>query len=346
MKFNKGDKVRFLNEEGSGTVTAVEGKRVHVLTAEGMEIVYEASQLVHADVSKIRTEHKVENVKKKTKDVEPVTEDAGEEETDEGSADGIYLLLTPVEENKLMECDIEIGLVNNTDYDIIYSYSYKYEKDFVAMCNGTAEEGSVTQLDTIVRMRMDEYATVKLDIIFFKNMPYEALEPVSEIIKLKTVKFYKPNTWQRNVFSEKLAHLVPVCLFEDAMEEKKEFDAGLQKKVAEFMSRKREDGKNISRSHDFYAKQLEKEVDLHLEELVDNVSGMSNSEKLNYQLNHFRRELEGALAGNIRKIVFIHGVGSGKLKAEICNILDTYHLRYHDASFRKYGFGATEVILR
>ena len=124
-------------------------------------------------------------------------------------------------------------------------------------------------------------------------------------------------------------------------------DTAFQKKVAEFMSRKKDDGKNVSKSHEHYSKLQEREVDLHLEEILDRTSGMSNGEKLNYQLNYFKRELENAMAGNVRKIVFIHGVGNGTLKTQICAILEKYdNLRYHDASFRKYGFGATEVVIR
>jgi hypothetical protein len=351
MEFRKGDIVRFLNEEGEGTVLGkAPGNKVLVLTDEGMEIAFFPSQLVHADLTKLHkssrgpTEKPVVKRESPQKDAPAGEEDEAEAET---PADGVYLLFTPRDEARLLECDIEIGLVNNTDYDILYCYSYKYEKDFVAMCTGTAVEGSVSLLDTIVRARMEEYATVKVDLVFFKNMPYEPLEPVSEIIRLKTVKFYKPNTYQRNPYNEKLSHIVPVCLFEEAGESVTGITSDLQKKVAEFMSRKKEDGKNVSRSHEYYARQLEKEVDLHIEELLDNTSGMSSGEKLNYQLAHFKRELDAAIAGNTRRIVFIHGIGSGKLRAEIHAVLDTYTgIRYHDASFRKYGFGATEVVIR
>src|SRR5207247_9173228 len=97
-----------------------------------------------------------------------------------------------------------------------------------------------------------------------------------------------------------------VCLFEEE-EEKKIMDSAFQKKVAEFMSRKKEEGATISRSHDHYARLLEREVDLHLEEILERSSGMSNGEKLNYQLNSFKRKLDNAMAGNNRKIVIIHG---------------------------------------
>lgn len=345
MQFKIGDKVRLLNEVGEGQILSfVSPLIVSVLMTDGFELSFKISELVHSDKTKVGS---VSNLSEIKKIIQPEKEVVKEEQDEEEmKADGIYLLFTPKDEAKLLECDIDIALVNNTDYDVLYSYSYKYEKEFVAMCNGTTEEGTVAHLDTIVRSRIEEYSTVKLDIIFFKNMPFQPLEPVSEIIKLKTVKFYKPNTYHRNPFDEKLSHVVAVCLFEEE-EEKKEIDAGFRRKVAEFMSRKKEDGKNISKSHEHYAKLMEREVDLHLEEILDRTSGMSNGEKLNYQLNYFKRELENAMAGNTRKIVFIHGVGNGTLKAQISAILDKYdNLRYHDASFRKYGFGATEVIIK
>ncbi len=47
-------------------------------------------------------------------------------------------------------------------------------------------------------------------------------------------------------------------------------------------------------------------------------------------------------------MVFIHGVGNGKLKYEIHKLLDTRFagLKYQDASFKEYGFGATLVYLK
>ena len=91
----------------------------------------------------------------------------------------------------------------------------------------------------------------------------------------------------------------------------------------------------------------EREVDLHIEELVDNSRGMSNGEIVQVQLNHFQRELDSAIAQHLHKIVFIHGVGTGKLKNDIHQILKSYtNIRFHDASYGKYGFGATEVIIK
>jgi dsDNA-specific endonuclease/ATPase MutS2 len=89
------------------------------------------------------------------------------------------------------------------------------------------------------------------------------------------------------------------------------------------------------------------EIDLHIDELIESHAGMNNSQILDVQLKHFKNELEDAIHSNVKKITFIHGVGTGRLKQEIYKILKTYEkLRFHDASYARYGFGATEIVLR
>lgn len=86
------------------------------------------------------------------------------------------------------------------------------------------------------------------------------------------------------------------------------------------------------------------EVDLHIEKLVDKFRGMSNYEILNLQLDTAKRQLEFAMSKRIRKVVFIHGVGEGVLKAELDYLLGRYdNLKFYDADYQKYGAGATEV---
>jgi dsDNA-specific endonuclease/ATPase MutS2 len=90
------------------------------------------------------------------------------------------------------------------------------------------------------------------------------------------------------------------------------------------------------------------EVDLHIEQLTDNFSGLSNSEIMDIQMSKFSIALEGAIRNNVKKIVFIHGVGNGKLKYEIRKTLDSKYpkLHYQDASFMEYGYGATMVMIK
>ena len=87
------------------------------------------------------------------------------------------------------------------------------------------------------------------------------------------------------------------------------------------------------------------EVDLHINQLVKSSKGMDNYDMLNLQLDTAKRKLEYAISKRILKIVFIHGVGEGVLKSELVRLFQKYPVRFYDASYKKYGLGATEVVV-
>lgn len=88
------------------------------------------------------------------------------------------------------------------------------------------------------------------------------------------------------------------------------------------------------------------EVDLHLHELVEDETVLSQDEKLRYQLAYFERSLEGAIRNGKRKLIVIHGVGEGILREEVRKVLQYYeNVRFLDADPRRYGSGATEVTI-
>ncbi len=89
------------------------------------------------------------------------------------------------------------------------------------------------------------------------------------------------------------------------------------------------------------------EFDLHIEKLVPNKRGMSNFEILSLQADTAKRHIEFAIKNRIPKIVFIHGVGEGVLKAELDFLLGRYdNISFQDANYQKYGQGATEVYFK
>jgi Smr domain len=88
------------------------------------------------------------------------------------------------------------------------------------------------------------------------------------------------------------------------------------------------------------------EVDLHIHQLVNNHSRMSNHDMLTLQLDTARRQLDFATSKRIQRIVFIHGLGEGVLRAELEFLLNRYeNLKFYNADFQKYGQGAVEVYI-
>ena len=89
------------------------------------------------------------------------------------------------------------------------------------------------------------------------------------------------------------------------------------------------------------------EIDLQIEKLVPNKRGMSNYDILTLQAETAQRHIEFAIRNRIPKIVFIHGVGEGILKAELDFLLGRYdNIVFQDANYQKYGQGATEVYFK
>lgn len=88
------------------------------------------------------------------------------------------------------------------------------------------------------------------------------------------------------------------------------------------------------------------EVDLHIHQLVPKSKHLSNYEILTIQTDTAIRQLEFAISKRIQKVVFIHGVGDGVLRAELEFLFGRYdNIKFYDADYQKYGRGATEVYI-
>ncbi|MDB2385308.1 DNA mismatch repair protein MutS [Polaribacter sp.] len=87
------------------------------------------------------------------------------------------------------------------------------------------------------------------------------------------------------------------------------------------------------------------EIDLHINQLVASTRNLDNYDMLNIQLDTAKRKLEFAINKRISKVIFIHGVGEGVLKNELSRLFSKYPVKFYDASYKKYGLGATEVYI-
>jgi hypothetical protein len=86
-------------------------------------------------------------------------------------------------------------------------------------------------------------------------------------------------------------------------------------------------------------------VDLHIEKLMEDWKGLSNGEILNIQLKEFEKWYELSVAHRQSHLIVIHGVGSGRLRDEIHDMLrlkrevKSFVNQYHPS----FGYGATEI---
>lgn len=89
------------------------------------------------------------------------------------------------------------------------------------------------------------------------------------------------------------------------------------------------------------------EIDLHLDQLVEHPGRLDDWQRLHTQMQHVKNCMSAANEKNIKKIVFIHGIGTGVLKTELQNYLSKFeNITFKKADFNEYGNGATEVLIK
>ena len=88
------------------------------------------------------------------------------------------------------------------------------------------------------------------------------------------------------------------------------------------------------------------EVDLHIHQLIPSEKGLHAHDKLTIQIDTAKRQLEFAISKKIQRVVFIHGIGAGVLRAELEYLFRRYdNISYEDADYQKYGRGATMIFI-
>ncbi len=343
MQLKIGDKVRFLDEKGEGIVSGiVNSKTVNVRIKEGFDIPYPIIQLISIEPSK-PVEPKKEAIAEETIK-EFIPETIALFPTKSTFSKGVYLLFIPEGNESSLESPLQMALFNYTDHDLLYTLSIKRDKGYATISTGDIAAGKNNFILLISRSELERFINLKIDLIYYSNAVHEAIDPISELIRINPVRFYKENNYVKTPFTSKRAFIVNVAKQgDDSNWDSVEFDP---KQLAHAMKQKHSSTPTkLSKPHQLNDPELE--VDLHIEELIDNHSGMNNAQILDCQLKHVKRELESAIDDNVKKITFIHGVGIGRLKHEIHLLLKSYpKIRFYDAPYSKYGFGATEVALR
>jgi hypothetical protein len=341
MQFRKDDLVRFLNEQGGGKVVRQLGNGMVLIEVEdGFEYPYPANQLVP-----------VEPITGPVK--KPVSQqERAEEYVSQTSAtvvntrfpDGIYLAFIPQNQTFPAAGKIAFELFNHSDYDIYYSLSLKDGSLWSCIQSGTIGPRRRAEVDVLTPQDLDNWGQIKTDVLFFSDEHYEHRSPASDILRFKGVKFFKDSTFTDHLLIGKKAWVAEVVALE--LEEQQTPSHILTNDDLKRMMQEKNAKTTSSKSSIPHLKnqKLEKEVDLHIEELMNNWQGMTNAQLLDVQLHHMQRELDAAIGAHLQRIIFIHGVGNGRLKSEVRRILSTYKgIRVHDGSYQRYGFGATEV---
>lgn len=326
MKLRIGDKVRFLNEVGEGVITRFKDKEtVFVEMPDGFEIPYLTKHLVPVHTELILNPE-VENI-----DMVP----------ESILTDTVYFIIEPDHEMPLLVSDYKLYLFNSSSYNICFTYSVKDDTYFQTLKHGEVGAYQKVFLKQVKKNFFNEYSYHKVECLFYKNSHYKSQIPLGEVLFINDRIMTQSSLLKHTEFSRPVFGFVLKDDFmqNDVVEQRlSNEDITRLKSIKEF---KQPLKVSVAKQK---IKDLTREIDLHIEELIDSYSGLTNSQILAIQLENFEKELQYCLSNGIKKLVVIHGVGNGKLKQEIISILKTVDdITYYDASYKDYGFGATEV---
>lgn len=360
-----GDIVRFLNSVGGGRVVRINDNIAYVEDEDGFEtpvLVRECVVVGHTSQEKPVQSEKATvspEVKMFSKEVAtpavpiPAPEELPVEETPGGEHLNIVLAYEPKDLKHLSTTTFDTYLVNDSNYYLYFSYLTRNdeEKEWTARYAGIVEPNIQLFLEEIATSDLPSMDRVAFQFIAFKKgKTFTLKSPASVEFALDTTKFAKLHCFRDNMYFEipvlSVAVVTNDAPYRTAVVDTHAVEEALKSKIK---SDRRSIKKRIVKKqakHDRRGDILV--VDLHIGELVDNIRGLSNADMLNLQIDEFMRVMDENLKNKGQKIVFIHGKGEGVLRNAIMKELNHRYKGHEvqDASFREYGFGATQVTIR
>lgn len=347
MKFRVGDQVKFLNDSGGGIISEiVDQNLVKVRIEDGFDIPVLATELIRDGSLNIDDQESFQSVskpvptKKAGKVIHEDIESVLPGNLPEDAVKNVSLGFIPADKNNTGMSDIEVYLINDDDYAINYHIGYRENVSWHFLKTGFLEPNIKLNLETFSQSQISKIKSMHIQLLFIVKGRYKLQSPVEQFIGLDGIRFYKENTYKENSYFHEKALLIKV-----SDENDEAFDHLSGEEIAKAMKEK----ETVEKKKPVIPSGINEimEVDLHIQEIADDDGKLSPGEILELQMNKFYTELENGLMNNISKIVFIHGVGNGKLKYEMIKALDEKYpdLKYQDASFKVYGYGATLVYL-
>ena len=355
-KLHVGDRIRFLNSVGGGTVKGFLNKNMVIVEDEfGFDVpvlISECIAMEQTNNEKLAAEDNIPQKNEKTEQKPfPKVDDVLLPqdiaiETKEGEKITVCIAYLPTDTKKITNTSYEAFLVNDSNYYLFFNYMSRENDVWISRYNGTIEPNTKMFLEEFDSSQLNEIEKVCVQFIAFKhNKSYRFKTPYSVELRIDTTKFYKLHTFQENDYFDESALIYHLVVNDVPEREMLVSAADLQRAIQEKeIASKRPRKQPIKRKKE---KDII-EVDLHIDQLLDTTAGMTNADILQYQLSKFNQVMQENRSRKNRKIVFIHGKGNGVLKNALLNEFKRKYKSCYiqDASFKEYGFGATMITIR
>lgn len=339
MKYEVGDDIIVVHSQDEGKVIEILNDKMVLIEVKGVKFPAYMDQIDFPYFKRF-TQKKVVPEKKPKVYVDQVQKEKRRDEVK--VSDGIWLMLFPKFETDVFGDDIvdrfKVYVVNRTDsgYEFTYKLNFFGKTDFEITSDILAFKDFY--LHDVAFENLNDSPSFDFEFKLLQPAKYKAdfceahykIKPKQMFQKIEELK-------EKNLpsINHRLLEKYPDKAFVDeGLDLSKLATAGF--KVYEASNAKQ------------YVEQPRSVVDLHIDKITDNWKGLSNFEIITFQLKEFEKWYDLAVAHRLADLIVIHGVGKGKLKEEIHNILKTkkevrYFVNQYD---QRFGYGATEIFFQ
>jgi len=333
MKYEPGDKIIVLLTNEEGKVVEIMNEKMVMIEIKGVRFPAYTDQIDFPYFNMFSQKKVVEKKKIYVDNLKP-EKDVVKAKAD----DGMFISFVPVFDKDVFDDDVveklKIYLINQTSAAYSFNYNLFFNGESNFQLKNTIEPQHHFYLHDVNFEDLSD--NPRFDVEFSLTNPDKKKAPYFETsLKLKAKQLFKKieeiKLKNEPTFSYPLFDVYPDKIDEEKVDLSKLGNAGFRMYD---VSRVRE---NLAPARTV--------VDLHIEKLIDSWKHLSNFEILTIQLKALEKFYELAVSHCQLSLIVIHGVGTGKLKDEIHEILKTkkevksFVNQYHPS----YGYGATEI---
>lgn len=255
---------------------------------------------------------------------------------------GIQLAFEPVTDLEGLTEYYKIWLINDSKNEFIISMKLQYKGSTASENSLKLSKMSKTDCGILPFDRLNDNPVFELQKWRVTTMGTENF--AKNIVKIKPKTFF--STMKTAPFVNKPVHSFLVFPAKEKVVAKGEDLRTYTKRNASVRIPRKNENYQHYKMHDVEEfASFNPEIDLHIEKLTSDFSGMNNAQILRLQLSHFENFMYKAIRIGVPRVFIIHGLGKGKLRDSIATKLirmrevNTFKNEYHP----RYGFGATEV---
>ena len=333
MKYQPGDKIIVLLTDEEGKVVEIMNEKMVMIEVKGVQFPAYMDQIDFPYFKMFSEKRKAEKAKVF---IDQVQKEKETPKVKEGN--GVQLSFLPVFDKDIFDDDVvekfKLYLLNQneTAYTFTYNLMIGGESDF--QLKNTIEALSDFYLHDVKFEDLSD--SPRFDFEFALKEPDRKKSPYYETsLKIKAKQLFKKieeiQVKNEPGFSYMLFDNYPDKVEDEKIDLGRLGNAGFRLYDADKIKQNLEPARTV--------------VDLHIEKLTDSWKHLTNFEILSMQLKAFNKYYDLAVAHYQPSLTIIHGVGVGRLRDEIHDIL---RLKKEVGSFvnqynHLYGYGATEI---